>query len=1078
MKKLISFIVIAAMLIGCFTVGAIASGTPTMTVSSENAKPGDTVTVKFSIANNPGVMALSVPVSYDTARLESPTFTESGMTGWTFGTVALWDASSNSTFEGTMFEITFHVKDDAANGIAVVSIGAVEAMNIDEEEIAFSVVSGGVEVKAPHTHEWDNGTITTPATCTTDGVKTFTCSGCDEIKTETVPALGHNWSEWTVTTEASCSAKGTETRVCANDESHTETRDIAIDTANHDWGDWVVTTPATETAEGVETRVCKNDSTHTETRSIPKLDHVHKLVTTEAVAATCETAGNIEYYACSNCGKLFRDDAGTTEIQLSDTVVAALGHNWDDGTVTALATCTEDGVLTYICKNDSTHTKTAVIPATGHNWGEWTVTTAATCSATGTETRVCANDEGHTETRDIAIDTANHDWGDWVVTTPATETAEGVETRVCKNDSTHTETRSIPKLDHVHKLVKTEAEAATCETAGNIEYYTCSDCGKLFNDDAGTTEIQLSDTVVAALGHNWDGGTVTKLATCTEDGVLTYICKNDSTHTKTAVIPATGHNWGEWTVTAAATCSATGTETRVCANDESHTETRDIAIDNNAHDWGDWVVTTPATETAEGVETRVCKNDSTHTETRSIPKLDHVHKLVKTEAEAATCETAGNIEYYTCSDCGKLFSDAAGTNEIMLTDTVIDALDHDWDEGVITTLPTCTESGIRSYICQRDASHTKTEPVSPTGHSWGEWTVITPATCSSDGLESRICKNDESHTEIRAISKDTDAHDWGEWTVTKQATEFEEGIETRVCKNDESHTETREIPKLSHIHSLVKVDAVAATCEADGNIEYYICAGCGKLFNSEEGSTEIENADTVIAALGHSWDGGRVTAIATPDSNGEITYTCEYCGLTRVENFEILYAMPIVEVGVAGGKAVEESLVAPIVINDGYSENKISFYEITMSVSLDNGRSFVPVTTETMPMDGVEVTIPYPAGTNAEEYDFIVTHRLDNGSVETITSTKSADGLKIKVKSFSPFAVGYKKNSENSSTETPKPTASSKPDTNDTNKNNGSPKTGDDTSVVLYVLVLIFCIIGSCTIIFGNKKPKTLSHKR
>ena len=50
-------------------------------------------------------------------------------------------------------------------------------------------------------HEWDEGTVTTPPTCTEEGVKTFKCTGCDETKTEPVEALGHKSDEGKVTEE-------------------------------------------------------------------------------------------------------------------------------------------------------------------------------------------------------------------------------------------------------------------------------------------------------------------------------------------------------------------------------------------------------------------------------------------------------------------------------------------------------------------------------------------------------------------------------------------------------------------------------------------------------------------------------------------------------------------------------------------------------------------------------------------------------------------------------------------------------------------------------------------------------------
>ena len=75
-----------------------------------------------------------------------------------------------------------------------------------------------------HTHAFGEWTVTTPATCTKDGVKTRTCA-CGETETQTIPATGHSFGEWTVTTPATCTVDGTETRTCSAC-GETETRAI------------------------------------------------------------------------------------------------------------------------------------------------------------------------------------------------------------------------------------------------------------------------------------------------------------------------------------------------------------------------------------------------------------------------------------------------------------------------------------------------------------------------------------------------------------------------------------------------------------------------------------------------------------------------------------------------------------------------------------------------------------------------------------------------------------------------------------------------------------------------------------
>ncbi|MEG1551316.1 MAG: hypothetical protein RR355_03510, partial [Oscillospiraceae bacterium] len=119
--------------------------------------------------------------------------------------------------------------------------------------------------------------------------------------------------------------------------------------------------------------------------------------------------------------------------------------------------------------------------------------------------------------------------------------------------------------------------------------------------------------------------------------------------------------------------------------------------------------------------------------------LTHIHSMAKTDAKAPTCTQVGNIEYFTCTGCNKFFSDKDGLNEIELSSTVIaatghsfstdwthdndshwhacsscgeksDVATHSWDAGTITTAPTYTSDGVRTYICTVCGA-TKTEVV-------------------------------------------------------------------------------------------------------------------------------------------------------------------------------------------------------------------------------------------------------------------------------------------------------------------------------------------------------------------------------
>ena len=184
----------------------------------------------------------------------------------------------------------------------------------------------------------------------------------------------------------------------------------------------------------------------------------------------------------------------------------------------------------------------------------------------------------------------------------------------------------------------------------------------------------------------------------------------------------------------------------------------------------------------------------------------HVCAPVIVEAKAATCEDDGNIAYYEC-DCGKYYEDADATKEITdKTSVVVPAFDHDWDDGVVTTDPTETDAGVKTYTCQNDNSHTYTEEVPALGHQCS--LHLTPvdaedATCEDDGnIAHYVC-------DCGKLYKDTDAtkelttkdvvikagHEWGKWVVTVEATTEAAGEERRDCSECDEY-ETREIPKL------------------------------------------------------------------------------------------------------------------------------------------------------------------------------------------------------------------------------------------------------------------------------------------
>ena len=169
-------------------------------------------------------------------------------------------------------------------------------------------------------HHWDNGTITTQATCTTTGIKTYRCTddGCIATKTETISSLGgHSWDNGNVTTNATCEVNGEKLFTCSRCGS---TQTTVIAATGHTWGDWVTDVPATDTTTGTKHRecaICHN----IENRTIPKIGHDHDYKTSVVTDPTCTTQG----YTTHTC------DCGESYV---DSYTAVKSHTYANGLCT------------------------------------------------------------------------------------------------------------------------------------------------------------------------------------------------------------------------------------------------------------------------------------------------------------------------------------------------------------------------------------------------------------------------------------------------------------------------------------------------------------------------------------------------------------------------------------------------------------------------------------------------------------------------------------------------------------------------------------------------------------------------
>lgn len=377
-------------------------------------------------------------------------------------------------------------------------------------------------------------------------------------------------------------------------------------------------------------------------------------------SATCTENGNIAHYKCKDCGTLFSDQAGTQVVTADSVVIQKHGlkHVAKED-----ATCTKDGYQEYWKCNDESCGKLfkdakgtdeiqapEKIEATGHTvvWhyaGNNDEQCAKYCN-------VCKKFLSEPMDHEIAYKKGNdtnhlkyckrcnanlqseaHIWdADYTVDKEATCTEAGSKSKHCSKCEAITDVTAIPAE---HKLIKHDFTPATCTEDGNLAYWKCSKCKKLFKNDDATFEFENKEATVIPAAHDWeDHYTVDKAPTCTEVGSKSIHCKNCEATMKEELIPAAGHDVSDvdtsYTPEKPPTCTEDGYEgywtCKTCgklfADEGCEIELSEPKIiPATGHKFGEWTVKKPAGIGTEGLKERVCEK-CRYTETAAIPALE------------------------------------------------------------------------------------------------------------------------------------------------------------------------------------------------------------------------------------------------------------------------------------------------------------------------------------------------------------------------------------------------------------------------------------------------------------------------
>ena len=402
------------------------------------------------------------------------------------------------------------------------------------------------------------------------------------------------------------------------------------------------------------------------------------------------------------------------------------------------------------------------------------------------------------------------------------------------------------------EVAHVEAKAATCEEPGNVEYWTCSECEKVWTDEA-LTQLSNIKNVVLPVAHAVEH-VEAKAATCEEPGNIEYwYCTEcgsawtdellrEVTNLKNVVLPVS-HNI-DHIEAVAATCHDDGNvEYWYCMD--------------CGYAWTDELL-----------------HEVTNLKSVTLPALGG--EVVAHEAVEPGCHYEGNIAYWTCGECEKVWADEALTQLTNIKNVVVPAVGGEVVH-VEAVEPSCFEPGnVEHWYCEKceqvwtDEALTQLSNhknvIVAAAHEIEHIEAVTP-TCHDDGnVEYWYCTEcgyawtDELLREVTNL-KSIIVPATGEGNVVHmEAVEpgchYTGNVEYWICYECEKVWTDEALTQLSNTKNVVvpakettatKVEAKAPTCSANGNVAYWTCEECEQVW-ADEALTQLTNIKNVTIA--------------------------------------------------------------------------------------------------------------------------------------------------------------------------------------------------------------------------------------
>ena len=554
-----------------------------------------------------------------------------------------------------------------------------------------------------------------------------------------------------------------------------------------------VTKPASCTEEGVRTytaTVKQGDKTYTDTKTAAIELAEHEFEHHDAMEPNCVADGNIEYYSCKNCNKVFLEanaESETTEAKIHEGKLKAddpklkdrtthneaeetVKYSFDDKGNKIQYDCTKGGKEFKVCTVCEVEYSPTTIAVRNHKDKQY-LKVPATCLEPGLEAYTACEYCGSPWVEPKEIEALGHKGKKVDAKDPTCAEPGNVEYWQCERCDAVADNKDMnnPVYDTVDKDGKVTEKAidkagfsipATvhnlvfvskrvdpdCINTGVAKIMKCTTCDKQFMEYNKGDEIpddafanveglptykdnktaehyykQIStaaDAKLPATGHIWvkdmSVGSVGYVApTCNKEGSCIATCPNCEA-TKTVKLDKLPHTIkaGAEVKEKPATCEENAKHVYICGlcNEtfelddlyvEGDTSEKNLSYKAKGHKYsGETTVIEPPTCQKEGLQGRLCLNGCGKAiDTKTLPKIAHDIKAVK--EVPATCTQEGIRAHYACVNCGTKYTNAAGTTLASDESLKIAKTDHvDKDKDNICDVCKAVVNGC-DHICHK-----------------------------------------------------------------------------------------------------------------------------------------------------------------------------------------------------------------------------------------------------------------------------------------------------------------------------------------------------------------------------------------